>query len=195
MWLIIQLTPWAEKTMKTKEIAQELRRKTQMSDLEIYYPVIEDVVGKHLTPFSEYLFVERRSGIPLQEVEGGEIFRTVLRRPDGQPCEVTDDEVDKIRKQIEAEENLRPKERVQINKGPLRGNQGEVLYTDDSQVIVKVILGDELVEAVIPRKWVRRKGKRKKLPYPLIDNGDGVGYNGTTKKEGSQTGEDSCTTS
>jgi hypothetical protein len=179
MWLIIQLTPWAEKTMSVKELTQELRRKTQISDLEIYYPVIEDVVGKHLTPFSEYLFVKKTVGIPLHEVEGGEIFRTVLRDPYGNPCEVSCEEVEKIRLQIEAEEKLRPKERVQINKGPLRGNVGEVLCTDDTQVIVRVILGDETLEAVIPRKWVRRKGKRKKLPYPLDGQSEGLGYEAT----------------
>lgn len=158
----MQLTPWAAKTMNTREIADEIRRRAKMADLELYYPVIEDVVGKHQTAYDEYVFLENHPDIPLQEMEGNEILKQFLRDAKGNPCLLPDADIQKIRQQIEAEELLRPKERVLINKGALRGNHGEVRYADDGQVILTVNMGDESVEAAMPQKWVRRKGRRRR---------------------------------
>lgn len=161
-WMIIQLTPWAEKTLRTGELAQEIRRRTSTPDLELYYGVVEDAAGKHRTAYSEYLFVEDRPYISLTELEGNEIFRTILRDPKGQPRIIDDGEVQRVRQQVEAEERINVGEIVIVNEGPLRGNQGTVLLSDDGQVHLEVSVGDETQHAVIPTIWCRRRGRKRK---------------------------------
>lgn len=161
-WMIIQLTPWAEKILRTGELAQELRRRSSTPDLELYYGVVEDAAGKHRTAYSEYLFVEARSGLSLSDLEGNEIFRTVLRDPKGEPRLIDDGEVLRVRQTIEAEERISVGEIVMVNEGPLRGNQGTVLLSDDGQVHLEVSVGDETQRAVIPTIWCRRRGRKRK---------------------------------
>ena len=86
--------------MTTKELAQEVRRRTSTPDLEIYYPDVEDAVGKHDTPYSEYLFVEFRPGIVVQELEGNDLFRFVLRDATHKPQLLPNEQVDAIRQKI-----------------------------------------------------------------------------------------------
>jgi len=136
---------------------------TQTADLELYYPVTEDVVGKHQTPYSEYVFVEYREEVSLHELERTEIFRGVIRDNKNEPQLVPDEEIERIRAQVEVFERLETGERVKINQGSLKGNYGEVTGNEAEQVHLKVSMGDETVDAVLPSKWVRRVGKRKKL--------------------------------
>jgi transcription antitermination factor NusG len=161
-WVIIQLTTWAEKKLGTKELARELRRRTKTTDLEIYYPSVEDVVGKHNTAYSEYLFIEHRSGVPYQELERTEFFYQLLRNADGQLQVIDDPAIEAIRKKISEETQLHPGDRVKINKGPLKGNYAEVTdYADEGQVLLLVHTGDEDQTAIVPSLWCRRVRKNR----------------------------------
>jgi hypothetical protein len=176
-WVIVQLTPWAEKTMTTLEVADELRRRLGRSDVEIYYPVIEDAAGKHNTPYSEYLFVEYTDDLPYEELEGNEIFNSVLRDPNTDfPQLVGDGDIGRIQIQIIEQETLRIDEIVAINEGPFRGNEGHIQSVEDTQVILIVSLGDEEVEATLPRSWVRGTGRRlRRRSKPRIREEDLAG--------------------
>lgn len=160
-WIIIQVTPWAEKHLLTKELASELRRRISIPDLELYYPSVEDVVGKHSTAYSEYLFVEYRVGVNYHELEGNEFFRSILKKPKGGYEIMQDTDIEKIRAQIEAEQKLEAGDQVIVYQGPLKGNRAEVIEHDEqNQVILRVLLGEEKQDAVVPRHWVRKREKR-----------------------------------
>lgn len=168
-WIVIQLTSWAEKHMSTGELARELRRRTKTDDLELFYPSTEDVVGKHNSAYSEYLFVEYRAEVPYNELEGGDIFKAVLRNPDGKPSFLQDTEINEIRRKIELEQTLQPGDKVNIYQGPLKGTIGTVKSDVDGYVSLVVAMGDVDQEAVLSRKWVRRINRKKssqRIPPP-----------------------------
>lgn len=159
-WLVIQLTSWAEKKLDTKSLAQELRRKTKTVDLELYYSDLEDVVGKHQTAFSEYLFVEYRSDISYHELEGGDIFYCILRDKSGKPQLITDVELQKIKNQTEEEQRFSLGDHVKVCKGPLKGTMGAVIAESDNHIIISVSMSEVVREASIPKKWCRRRRRR-----------------------------------
>ena len=160
-WIVVQLTTWAVKMMDTAEIAKEIRRRSKISDIELFYPVLEDVGGKHSSAYDEYVFVEYRESIPLNEFEGNEVFRKVLREPDSSPSRVFDEQIESIREQLRIEEQVKVDEVVLIQRGSLRGNYGLVKSSEDGQILLEVYVGDSCIEASLPQKWVRRKKLKK----------------------------------
>jgi hypothetical protein len=159
-WVVIQLTPWAEKYLKTEELVRELRRKLKLSDLQYYYAVFEDVVGKHITPYSEYFFVEFREGVLYLDLEGTDAFRRILKDAKGQFQFLEDADLEVIKCKTKQELVLRPGETARIYYGPLTGTVGEVVNDTGTQVSMDIFVGDVPQHAVIPRHWCRRV-KRK----------------------------------
>jgi len=169
-WVVIQLTPWAEKKMTTRELASEMRRKLKIPDLEVYYPVVEDLAGKHCTPYSEYFFLEYRPDVSWEDLEGTEFFSKMLKTKSGEPQTVTDADLQKIRDVVGEQQRLNPGDVVYIHQGPLRGNDAEVLNEDTqtNQVELLICLGEDEQRAAFPISWVRRKKaikKRVNSPY------------------------------
>lgn len=161
LWIVVQLTSWAEKKLSTIELAKELRRRLDATDVELFYPSNEDVAGKHNTPYSEYIFVEYRESLIYTELEGGDVFRWVLRDPDGKPSILNDDQIDAIRIRTEREQQIQRGDRVSILCGPLKGGVGTIQSNAQGQISLSVTMGDVVQEAILPIRWVRRLGKRK----------------------------------
>ena len=99
--------------------------------------------------------------IPLNEFEGNEVFRKVLREPDSSPSRVFDEQIESIREQLRIEEQVKVDEVVLIQRGSLRGNYGLVKSSEDGQILLEVYVGDSCIEASLPQKWVRRKKLKK----------------------------------
>lgn len=162
-WCVVQLTSWAEKHLSSQEIIVYFQEK--LGPHEIYYPVIEDVAGKHNTAFSEYLFIHFcGSSLDFTDLEGKDVCRKVLRSRLGKFETVTDVQVEDIKNKIKEEQTLIKGDRVKIHSGSLRGNIGQVILSDEerAQTLVLVKMGGEEREAVVPRLWVRkirRKGQ------------------------------------
>jgi len=188
-WVVVQLTSYAEKHISTAELAREMRRRLATPDLELFYPSIEDVVGKHVSTFAEYAFIEYRPGIDYSELEGGDFFKTILRNQGADKAIqiLPDQEVDKVRNSTEREQILNPGDRVRILQGPLKGNVGKVERELDGQVSLTVSMGEIGQDAIIPRHWVRPMKKKTSSvvptmetihPNPLDDPRHGVGIDG-----------------
>jgi transcription antitermination factor NusG len=163
-WITVQLTSWAEKRSLTKELEKEIKRALKPNPpLAVYYPCIEDVTGKHLTAYTEYIFLEYREGITYQDLENHELFNLVIRDTKGSYRLVEDSDLEEIRVAIAKEDTFEPGQPVKITQGPLKGNEGVVQCEDaeHGQVEIKVYVGEDLKQAVMPKAWVRKKKPRK----------------------------------
>lgn len=158
-WVVIQVSPWAEKNYTTQDLTTDVHRSLKNKTLKIYYPVIEDIVGKHNTPFSEYLFVEYREGIQYMECENSELITKVMRNSQGNYETVPDLEIDKIKETIDnLLEDLEPGSKITVIQGSFRGNKGTVVCSDNGQVVVKLVVGEQIRDEVIPRRWLEKLG-------------------------------------
>jgi transcription antitermination factor NusG len=157
-WVVVQLTSWADKKVLTLELAKKVRQALDAPDLEIYYPVFEDVVGKHVSPYSEYLFIEYRQEVPYSNLDGGDLFKSVVRQK-GKIQVLPNSEIERIRESLESSFELKPGDRVRVTRGPYTGSPATVLSSDEKHVQLNVYLGESPQQAVIPRKWLRRVQK------------------------------------
>ena len=134
-------------------------------DLELFYPVIEDAVGKHTGPYSEYLFLEYRNNIEYDRLESTDYFRWVLRDRAGNPVLLQDVDIEKVRKHVLDSSKLDPGDQVIVLSGPMRGSIGIVLALNKEfdQVHLEVSMGDESIDTIIPNIWLRKRGKSNKI--------------------------------
>lgn len=158
MWLTLQLTEWALKTIKTEDLISEISKRLKTNRVSVFYPCLEDVKGKHLTSYSEYIFLQY---IPTLEaeyssLEGTEFFRNFMRSG-GRFQMLSDEEMQHLRISCFKQVGLSVGAKVKILDGPYKGNIGIVLDdSDEGHVTLKIVMGLVESEAVIPKHWCRK---------------------------------------
>lgn len=154
-WVVVQLTPWALKHMRAKELGTALKKRLR-KNLEFFYPAEEDVYGKYEGPYNEYLFLQYLEGVDYKSLEETEEFKRILWIAPKVPALLTDEEVSKVRQQVEKRADFCEGDLVSIHSGALRGNQALVREAWNDQVQVTVYLGVEEIDAAFPSRWVRK---------------------------------------
>lgn len=154
-WVTIQLTPWALKTKRLKELKRSLNRYKTYQGLQIKYPAHEDQYDKNDTGFGEYIFLEYRDNIDYSSLNGTEDFDCVLRSSEDTPHLMSDQQVDAIMESAKVRYKLQPGDSVRVKSGGMRGNVGVVQHVDEDQVHVSVTLGNDVHEITLPLAWLK----------------------------------------
>jgi ribosomal protein L24 len=165
IWLTIQLTAWAEKHQKTQDLIKEIWSLIKTQDLDVFYPVLEDAAGKHLTPYAEYIFLEYTEAVDYSPIEGTDFFRCILKDRYNKYQLLPNTEIEKVRSTLKESSKLVEGDQVRVVAGSLRGNVGIVISVseENSQAFLEIPLGDEIVNTVIPILWIRKRSKSKRI--------------------------------
>jgi hypothetical protein len=160
-WVTLQLATWAKSKLSAIEIEKAIRKKINHPDLQIYYPVTEDMYGKQDSPYSEYVFLSYVPEIDYSPLDGCEEFVSLLKEPRTRNPQLTPDaQIERVRNQVCALTQLKPEDVVKIMEGPLRGNYGVVRTTYVGEATLSVTMGSETIEASIPIQHLRFSRKR-----------------------------------
>lgn len=164
-WVVVQLTAWAKQKLSTKDLERSFRKKLQVSEITLFYPVQEDMFGKKESPYSEYVFVTSpEEGVDYQRLESLDEVVCLLTTPSGDLHTVTDDDIFRIRSQVSEIAHLRKNDVVKILEGTLQNQYGVVKQVFETEALLEVSLGSEKVDASIPINQLR-KSKKRTLSY------------------------------
>jgi transcription antitermination factor NusG len=170
-WVTVQLTNLAKSRYSTQDLFNAVRKKIKHPNLEIFYPVVEDVYGKKESAFAEYLFISYDPTVDFFNLENTDEFNQIIKETteivktrgvDHNPVpRLSDDrDLEHIRQRLNFSTKLEIDDIVKVLTGPMKATYGVVLAVEDTEVLLEVTVGAEKLQLSMDSKNLRKSWSR-----------------------------------